>query len=158
MALTDLLVGLAVLVGLVGIVVPVLPGSILILSAVLAWAVVAGTATGWVVFSVAATFLVLGGIVKYAVPGRGLKAVGVPGRTLALGGLVGIVGFFVVPVVGLVLGFVLGVYLSEVQRVGSALAWPSTRAALKAAGLSMLIELAAGLLAALTWFAGAIVV
>jgi hypothetical protein len=158
MALTDLLVGLAVLVGLVGIVVPVLPGSILILSAVLAWAAVAGTATGWVVFSVAATFLVLGGIVKYAVPGRGLKAVGVPGRTLALGGLLGIVGFFVVPVVGLVLGFVLGVYLSELQRVGSALAWPSTRAALKAAGLSMLIELAAGLLAALTWFVGAIVV
>ena len=33
-------------------------------------------------------------------------------------------------------------------------AWPSTRAALKAVGLSMLIELAAGLLAAATWLVG----
>ncbi len=158
MASTDLLVGLAVLVGLVGIVVPALPGSILILGAVLAWAVASGTSAGWVVFSVVTTLLVLGGIVKYAVPGRGLKTAGVPGRTLVAGGLLGIVGFFVVPVIGLVLGFVLGVYLSELQRVGVDLAWPSTRAALKAAGLSMLIELAAGLLAALTWVVGAIVV
>ena len=158
MAATDLLVGLAVLVGLVGIVVPVLPGSILILGAVLAWALAAGDPAGWVVFAVAATFLVLGSIVKYAVPGRGLKAAGVPGRTLVAGGLLGIVGFFVVPVVGLILGFVLGVYLSELQRVGATQAWPSTRAALMAAGLSLMIELGAGLLAAVTWLFGAIVV
>ena len=158
MAATDLLVGLAVLVGLVGIVVPVLPGSILILGAVLVWALAAGDPVGWVVFAVAATFLVLGSIVKYAVPGRGLKAAGVPGRTLVAGGLLGIVGFFVVPVVGLILGFVLGVYLSELQRVGATQAWPSTRAALMAAGLSLMIELGAGLLAAVTWLFGAIVV
>jgi uncharacterized protein YqgC (DUF456 family) len=158
MAVTDLLVGLAVLVGLVGIVVPLLPGSILILGAVLAWAVVVASPAGWVVFAVAATFLVLGGIVKYALPGRGLKAAGVPSRTLVAGGILGIVGFFVVPVVGLVLGFVLGVYLSELQRVGGSGAWPSTLAALRAAGLSMLIELGAALLAAVTWLVGTVVV
>jgi uncharacterized protein YqgC (DUF456 family) len=158
MALTDLLVGLAILVGLVGIVVPVLPGSILILGAVLVWAVQASSTTAWVVFALVTTFLVVGGIVKYALPGRGLRTAGVPNRTLVLGGLLGIVGFFVIPVVGLVVGFVLGVYLSELMRVGTELAWPSTRAALKAVGLSMLIELAAGLLAAATWLAGAIAV
>ena len=157
MAATDLLVGLAVLVGLVGIVVPVLPGSLLVLGAILAWAVVTDSSVGWVVFAVATTFLVLGGVVKYAVPGRGLKAAGVPGRTLVVGGLLGIVGFFVVPVVGLVLGFVLGVYLAELRRVGDR-AWPSTRAALRATGLSILIELGAGLLAALSWLVGAIAV
>ena len=156
MASTDLLVGLAVLVGLVGIVVPVLPGSILILGAVLVWAVQSGTTAGWVVFALVTTFLVLGGIVKYAVPGRGLRTAGVPSTTLMLGGLLGIVGFFVIPVVGLVVGFVLGVYVAELARVGRDLAWPSTRAAMKAVGLSMLIELAAGLLAAGTWLTGAI--
>src|SRR6478735_429148 len=158
MATVDLLVGLAVLVGLVGIVVPVLPGSILILGAVLVWAVAHATTAGWVVFALVTTLLVAGSIVKYAVPGRGLKAAGVPGRTLVAGGLLGIVGFFVVPVVGLVLGLVLGVYLSELQRVGPTLAWPSTRAALKAAGLSLMIELGAGLLAATAWVLGAIAV
>lgn len=156
MATVDLLVGLAVLVGVVGIVVPVLPGSILILGAVLVWAVASATAAGWVVFALVTTLLVVGGVVKYALPGRGLRTAGVPSRTLVAGGLLGIVGFFVIPVVGLVVGFVLGVYLSELQRVGLDSAWPSTRAALKAAGLSLLIELAAGLLAAGTWLVGAV--
>lgn len=158
MATVDLLVGLAVLVGLVGIVVPVLPGSILILGAVLVWAAASATAVGWVVFALVTTLLVVGGIVKYAVPGRGLKTAGVPSRTLVAGGLLGIVGFFVIPVVGLVVGFVLGIYLAELQRVGLDAAWPSTRAALKAAGLSLLIELAAGLLAAAAWLVGAVAV
>jgi uncharacterized protein YqgC (DUF456 family) len=158
MATVDLLVGLAVLVGLVGIVVPVLPGSILILGAVLVWAAASATAVGWVVFALVTTLLVVGGIVKYAVPGRGLKTAGVPSRTLVAGGLLGIVGFFVIPVVGLVVGFVLGVYLAELQRVGLDAAWPSTRAALRAAGLSLLIELAAGLLAAAAWLVGAVAV
>jgi hypothetical protein len=158
MLLTDVLVGAAVLVGLAGIVVPVLPGSVLILAAVLVWALEAATRTGWVVFAVVTGLLVVGAVVKYALPGRRLKADGVPNRTLLAGALVGVVGFFVIPVVGLLVGFVLGVYLSEVRRVGRDLAWSSTRSALQAVGLSVLIELAAGLLAALSWLVGAVVV
>ncbi len=154
--LVDVLAGLAILAGLIGIVVPVLPGSVLILGAILAWAVWTGTSLGWVVFAIAATLLVVGGVVKYALPGRGLKTAGIPHRTLVAGGLLGVVGFFVIPVVGLVVGFVLGVYLAEVRRVGTDAAWPSTRAALKAVGISVLIELTAALLAAATWLVGAV--
>jgi uncharacterized protein YqgC (DUF456 family) len=152
----DLLVGLAVIVGLVGIVVPVLPGSVLILLAVLVWATEGASRTGWIVFAVVTTLLVVGTVAKYALPGRRLTATGVPRRSLVLGGLLGAVGFFVIPVIGLVIGFVLGVYLAEAQRLGGGGAWPSTRAALSAVGLAILIELAAGLLAAATWFAGAL--
>jgi uncharacterized protein YqgC (DUF456 family) len=157
MTVIDLVVGLAVLVGLAGIVVPVLPGSILILVAVLVWATEDASRTGWLVFSVVTTLLVVGTVVKYALPGRRLTATGVPRRSLALGGLLGALGFFVIPVIGLVIGFVLGVYLAEAQRLGQSQAWPSTRAALSAVGLSILIELAAGLLAAATWFVAAVV-
>jgi ABC-type Fe3+ transport system permease subunit len=69
-----------------------------------------------------------------------------------IGGLLSIAGFFLIPVVGFIIGFVVGVYLSERQRLGShPEAWPSTRKALSAAGLSILIELASGLLIAGTW-------
>ena len=156
MDVTELLVGLAVLVGLVGIVVPVLPGSVLILGAVLVWAIDHGDPTAWTVFAVVAALLVVGAVVKYAVPGRRLQATGVPRRTLLLGAVLGVVGFFVIPVVGLVIGFVVGVYLAEAGRVGHDQAWPSTKHALKAAGLSVLIELVAGMLAALTWLVGAL--
>jgi uncharacterized protein YqgC (DUF456 family) len=155
---TDLLVGLAVAAGLVGILVPVLPGSVLVLAAILVWATEVSSPTGWAVLGVATLLLGLGAVVKYAVPGRHLQMQGIPRGTLVAGGLLGAVGFFVVPVVGLVLGFVLGVYVAEVQRVGRGPAWPSTRAALRAVGLSVLIELAAGLLAALTWVAGVVLV
>lgn len=157
MNITEFVVGIVILVGLVGVVVPVLPGSILILGAVLVWASVDGSNTAWVVFALAAVLLVAGAVVKYTIPGRRLKAVGVPNRSLMLGGLLAIVGFFVIPIVGLVVGFVIGVYLAERHRVGRSLAWPSTKSALKAVGASILIELAAALLAASTWLVGAIV-
>jgi uncharacterized protein YqgC (DUF456 family) len=153
---TELLVGLAVLVGVVGVVVPVLPGTLLILGAVLVWALQDGSGTAWTVFAIVTVPLATGAIVKYAVPGRRLQAAGVPNSTLLAGGLLGLVGFFVIPVVGLFVGFVGGIYVAEVRRVGRDAAWPSTKHALLAAGLSILIELAAALLAAMTWFSGAL--
>ncbi len=158
MTAVELLVGLAILVGLAGVLVPVLPGTSLILAAVLVWSITTGTGTAWVVFAVVTTLLVTGAVAKYALPGRGLKAAGVPNRTLVAGGLLALVGFFVVPVVGLVLGFVLGVYLAELQRLGGERAWPSTRFAVRAVGLSILIELLAAGAAAATWLATILVV
>ena len=153
---TELVVGLVILVGLVGVVVPLLPGTALVAAAVLVWAIDEQDATAWVCTGIATALLAVGVVVKYAVPGRRLKSSGVPTRTLLLGGLAGLVGFFVIPVVGLFLGFVLGVYVGEVRRLGSQRAWPATKAALAAVGLSVLIELVAGLLAALVWLAGAV--
>lgn len=154
MTLTNVLVAAAIAVGLLGIVVPILPGIVLVAGAIFIWAVLAGTTTAWAVFGVAAGFLVIGTVVKYVVPGRRLQAAGVPNSTLLAGAVVGLVGFFVVPVIGLLLGFVLGVYLAELRRLGSTEAWPATLGALKAVGLSILIELTAAMLASLTWIIG----
>jgi len=156
MLLVDLIVALAIAVGLVGVLVPMMPGSALVLGAVLVWAAVLGEADGWLVAAIAAALLAVGVVVKYLVPGRRLQRSGIPNRTLLVGGALGIVGFFVVPVVGLPLGFVLGIYLAELQRLGSDRAWPATLEALKAVGLGILIELSFATLAALTWLIGAI--
>jgi hypothetical protein len=153
----ELLVAVAIAVGIAGIIVPVLPGTILVLGAVLVWALDIGTTTAWTVFAVSTLLLVAGSVVKYLVPGRRLKTAGVPNRTLLVGALLGFVGFFVIPVVGMFIGFVLGVYVAERARVGGALAWPSTKSALRAVGASILIELAAAVLAAGVWVAGVVV-
>lgn len=157
MTLTELLVAVAIAVGIAGIIVPVLPGTVLVLGAILVWALEVGTTTAWIVFAFATTFLVLGTVVKYLVPGRQLKSSGVPNRTLLVGALLAFVGFFVVPVVGMFIGFVLGVYAAERARVGADGAWPSTRAALRAVGVSILIELVASSLAAATWVVGVVI-
>jgi uncharacterized protein YqgC (DUF456 family) len=148
----QVLVGLAILVGLLGVLVPVLPGLLLCWAAVLVWALVERTVAAWVVLGVASALLVVSQVVKYVVPGRRMRAAGVPWRTLATGGALAIVGFFVIPVVGALIGFVAGVYGAERLRLGThEAAWPSTVHALKAVGLSVLIELGAGLLMAAAW-------
>ncbi|WP_199286856.1 MULTISPECIES: DUF456 domain-containing protein [Nocardioides] len=156
MTTLDLLVGLALAVGMVGIIVPVLPGTALMLAAIVTWGVAVGTTPAWLVAGVALAFLVVGAVVKFTVPGRRLKVAGVPNSSLWLGAALGAAGFFVVPVVGLFLGFVLGVFLAEHRRLGSG-AWASTVHALKAVGLSMVIELLAAALAAATWVVGVVI-
>jgi uncharacterized protein YqgC (DUF456 family) len=156
MSLLEALLGLLIAVGVVGVLVPVLPGTALVAVAVLAWAIQGGTTGTWVFALVALGLLVLGTVVKYAVPGRRLRQSGIPARTQLVGALVGIIGFFLIPVVGVLIGFVLGIYLAERARLGAAGAWPSTKQALRAVGLSLLIELAAAVLAALTWVVGVV--
>jgi uncharacterized protein YqgC (DUF456 family) len=151
---TEALVALTIVVGILGVVVPVLPGSVLIVGAVLVWTLVTGGATAWVVLALVTALVAVGAVVKYVVPGRRLADSGIPASTQWAGVGLGVVGFFVLPVIGLPIGFVLGIYLAEVRRVGSSRAWPSTVHSLKAVGLSILIELVAALAAAAVWVAG----
>jgi uncharacterized protein YqgC (DUF456 family) len=158
--LVTVLCGVAIAVGILGVIVPVLPGLLLCWAGVLGWAIFAdGGVAKWLVLAVV-TLLALGAtLLKYAWPGRNLKRSGVPNMSLFAGGALGLVGFFFIPVVGLVIGFVLGVQLAEWRRLGDwRLAWPSTRHALKAAGLAMLIELAASLGIAFVWIIGLLMV
>ncbi len=149
--------GVLIVVGLVGILLPILPGLLLVLAGIAVWAVPRSDAVGWTVLGAATAIVMIGSVAKYLLPGRRLRDSGVPGRTLGIGAVLGVVGFFVIPIVGLIIGFVLGVYLAERGRLGDrSAAWPSTRGALAAVGWSIIIELAAGLLAAAVWVGGLI--
>jgi uncharacterized protein YqgC (DUF456 family) len=150
-----ILVALAIAVGLAGILVPLLPGTLLIWLAVGVWALAEGTRTAWVVLGVVTLLLGAGILVKYLWPVKRMRAADVSGKTLAVGGVLGVVGFFVIPVVGLVVGFVGGVYLAEfAQRRDQRRAWAATVHAVKGVLLSVGVELLAGLLATAVWIAG----
>lgn len=152
MEAVTVLAGVLIAVGIVGILVPVLPGLLLVVAGVAVWAVSRADVVAWTVLAVVVAIVALGSVVKYLLPGKRLRDAGVPGRTIAAGGVLGVVGFFVIPVVGLFIGFVAGVYLAELARLGGReTAWPSTRRALAAVGWSIVIEMATGLLAAAVW-------
>jgi len=151
----EVLVGLVVLLGLVGVVVQVLPGSLIVLGAVLVWAILTGGWVAWTAFAVGVVAVALAAVGKYVLAGKHLRKADVPGSTLVWGAVVGIVGFFVVPVVGLLLGFPLGVFLAELARRKDAqAAWAATRVALHATGITILVELAGALVAAGAWVVG----
>jgi uncharacterized protein YqgC (DUF456 family) len=151
-------VGLAIALGIVGVVVPVLPGALLAWAAIAVWALAVGSATGWTVLAVAT--LVIGGaqVVKVLVPGRRLRDAGVPRRSIVAGVVLAVAGFFLIPVVGLFLGFPLGVYLEERRRLGVHVsALRSTGEALRAMGLSIVIELSATVIAAAVWLVAVLI-
>ena len=151
-------VGLAIATGIVGVVVPVLPGALLAWAAIAVWALAVGSTTGWAVLAVAT--LAIGGaqVVKVLVPGRRLRDAGVPRRSIVAGVVLAVVGFFVIPVVGFFVGFPLGVYVEERRRLGRhESAWRSTLEALRAMGLSILIELSATVIAAGAWLAAVLI-
>lgn len=146
------LVALAIAIGLVGVVVPVLPGLLLVWAAVAVWSFVEGGTASWVLLGVATAVAVASQVVKYVVPGRQLHRAGIPNRSLLVGGVAAVVGFFVLPVIGLPVGFVAGVYAVERRRLaGHDPAWRSTVQAVRAVGVSILLELVAGLLIAAGW-------
>jgi uncharacterized protein len=149
------LVALAIAVGLIGIVVPLLPGTLLVFGAIAVWAVVENNVTAWVTLGVVTALVGAATLIKYLWPVKRMRAAEVGTWSLVAGGVLGIVGFFAIPVLGLVIGFVLGVYLAELaNRRDQRLAWTSTKHALKGVALSVGVELVGALLATVAWVFG----
>lgn len=146
-----------IIVGCVGIVIPVLPGSILALIGLVIWAFVVNAPEGWVVLALGGTLLIAGLSSSLVLTGSKLKRRAIPNRTLLFGVVGAVVGMFVIPVVGLFVGFLVGLLLSETVRnrnLNTALA--SSWVAAKAMGVGILLELTCALLASLTFIVGAI--
>lgn len=150
--------GLAIAVGAAGIIIPVLPGSILIGISLLVWALVQGSTLGWIIFGVGVIFVAAGMASSAVLTSRVMKERSIPGRSVVIGLILGVVGFFLIPVVGLLVGFILGLFLSEFARQKEfKSAGSSSLAALKAMGLGMLAEFGFASLAAGTWVTGVLI-
>ena len=118
-SVATLLIGVAIFVGILGIVVPILPGGLLSLAAILVWACWRRTrSAGWC-WRPAAALIGASQVARRSC--RSAACASPVCRALDIVGvLFGIVGFFVIPVVGLFVGFPLGVYLSEWQAATEA--------------------------------------
>ncbi|EFC79978.1 DUF456 domain-containing protein [Parafrankia sp. EUN1f] len=154
-----LAVALVMAVGVVGVVVPVLPGLLLVWGAGVWWTIADGGGPGrWAVLAVMSALFVAGSLAKYVLPGRAASASGAPIGTMLVGAVCAVVGFFVVPVVGLLVGGLAGIYLAELARLRDPVrAGASTWAATVAIGVGLLVEICAGLAMAAVWGLGELV-
>jgi uncharacterized protein YqgC (DUF456 family) len=142
------LTSLLMLVGVIGTVLPIIPGTILIFAGALLYALVEGfQAVGW------PTIVVLGVLAAVATTADlwassiGAKLGGASGWSVLIGLVAGLVGLVVFSLPGAIIGAVLGVLLTEIVRVGD---W---RLALKAGSgwvvgwaLSTVVQLGVGLI------------
>ena len=147
------LIGLAMVVGIIGTIVPFLPGLPIVWAAALIYGVVEGFGFVGLVCFAAITALAIGGMVAgFVVPQRKVQAGGAPFSTTVVGMIGAIIGFFVIPVVGIVVGGVAGVFLAERARTGDwGRAWESTKRALVGFGIGALIQMGAGVMMMATW-------
>ncbi|WP_406430605.1 DUF456 domain-containing protein [Streptomyces sp. NBC_01589] len=145
-------VGLVILLGLVGVLVPGVPGQAIVWAAVLWWALTDRSPAAWGVLIGATALLLLNQALKRLLRPRRPRECGAPRKTLMLGGIAGIVGFFVLPVVGGIVGYVGAIYGAERLRLGSGgAARASLRSVMRATGYSVLVELFACLLVTGAW-------
>lgn len=141
MSAVEWIVAAIFLVGLLGIVIPVLPGLLLIVAGVLVWSLEQQVPAAWWVLGITIALYAVCLVLEFLIPGRRMRAAGVRTSTLIIGVLVAIPCAIIIPVVGALIGFPLGIFLVELSRRGGrAQAWRATVHALKAVGLNMLIE------------------
>jgi uncharacterized protein YqgC (DUF456 family) len=147
-----LLVGLVMLLGLCGVLVPGVPGSWLVWAAVMWWALMDPRPVAWGVLVGATVVLFLAQVVRWVLPPRRLRAGGATPRTAVYAGLGALLGFFLLPVLGAIPGFIGGIYLAERLRLGRAgEARAALRTMMRSGGSSVLAELFACLLITGAW-------
>lgn len=151
--LLSAIVAVVMILGLAGVVIPVLPGLTVIWAAALAYGFAVGFGAGGVTVMIVLSILVgISAVAGVVVPGRVAGSSGMTARTQVVGLIGAVVGFFAVPVVGLVLGALVGVLLAEYAGTRD---WPRARAATialaKGFGINTLIQLALGFVMIMVW-------
>jgi uncharacterized protein YqgC (DUF456 family) len=151
-AVTEILlivvVAIVMIVGIAGTVLPLVPGIWLIWVAALAYGLFDGFGpVGWVAMVAISLTGAVGTAVGVVAPQRKATAIGVPlwGQVLSAG--LAVLGVFAIPVVGAVLGFLLGVAVSAIVTTGSLreaipAAWMIVRSMLLASGLQLVAAMA----------------
>jgi len=151
------LAGILLAVAALATVYPVLPGSLLAIVTLLAWAWAMGTWPAWVTAAVGVVCAAAGWSTGAVLTGRTLKREQVPTRSIVIAVVAGVVGMFLIPLVGLFIGFAAGLFAGEYVRHRDHRAALSTSAAtLKATGSGILVEFGMVCVAGSVWAVGVI--
>jgi uncharacterized protein len=142
-----------ILAGLLGVVVPVLPGLLFV------WLGTAGTlllhradTTGWLLAGFLTILFALGSAATIWLPARTGRQGGASRRSFVYAGVGGILGFFLLPVLGFLVGALAGLMVGEQQRLGEwGPARDSTVRVLRSYGIGVLVEFTLGITMAVTW-------
>jgi uncharacterized protein len=140
-------------VGVVGTVIPLLPGLLLVWGAALGYGLYEGfDATGIAAFTVITLLGAAGMLAGWLVPQRAAGKAGASKLSMLVAAVGAVVGFFAIPVVGVMVGGLAGLYLAELQRTNdSETAWRSTRATVIGFGLATLAQFVLAIAMAVTW-------
>jgi uncharacterized protein len=149
--------GLLLAVAAIGTVYPGVPGSVLAIITLLAWAAIMGSSVAWTAAVIGSFMAAAGWSAGAVLTGRKLKQQQIPKRSIAVAMVSAVVGMFLIPVVGLFVGFGAGLLVSEyARRRDFRTSLRSSVETLKATGVGVLVEFGMVCLAGSVWMIGAI--
>lgn len=139
---------IVLLVGLAGTILPVLPGILLMWAAVVSYGFVAGFDAIAIIAILVSTMLAAGSIaVGVMLPKQAAEAAGASSRSQWAAVLGAIVGFFVIPIIGVVVGAVAGIAIAEyLDKRDWAPAWESTKGVLSGMGIAAIAQFGIGVM------------
>ncbi len=105
------------LFGLMGLIIPILPGLVIIWIAALVFGIVEGfSAAGWVFFAVITVLMLVGSVIDNFIMGASARQKGAPWTTILVALVLGIVGSILLPPFGGVIAALLGLFGLEYYR------------------------------------------
>lgn len=148
-------IALLMALGLAGVLVPFLPGLPIIWGAALLYGFMTGFGSlGWTAMAVITVLATIGVAASLALPERAGAASGASRSTRLFAGVTGLVGFFVIPVIGFPIGACLGVLLAQYRETADpGEAMRATVAVIKGFGAGLVAELGAAFAMVLVWVA-----
>jgi|SRR5699024_2367613 len=156
--IVTVIAALLLAVAVFGTIFPIVPGSVLTIITLLAWAWILGSTASWTAGIIGIVLAGAGLSAQLVLTGRKMRRERIPNKQVLIGAVVAIVGMFVVPVAGLFIGFAAGLFGAELyRRRDVSAAWHSSWEAMKSMGLGMLIEFFCASLATSVFVIGALV-
>lgn len=148
-----LAIALLMAVGLAGVIMPFLPGLPIIWGAALLYGFLTEFGTlGWTAMGVITILAAVGIAASLILPERAGAASGASRSTRLFAGVTGLIGFFVIPVIGFPIGACLGVLLAQYRETADpSEAMRSTVAVIKGFGAGLVAELGAAFAIVLVW-------
>ncbi|MBN2548240.1 MAG: DUF456 domain-containing protein [Anaerolineales bacterium] len=151
---------LFMLIGLLGLIVPVYPGLVVMWLAALGYGIVAGfetlgeaNAAGIVIFVVQSVLALAGTLVDNLLLGVGARKGGASWRTIAVALGAGVLGTIIFPPIGGIIAAPLAVLLLEYGRVQDwQKAWEALRGLATGWGLAYIVRLGIGFLIMALWW------
>lgn len=152
-AFITVLTGLAIAVGVIGTLVPIIPGLALSWLAMVVFGLVLGFGVeGWLAMAIATSLAVLGIYLGIRIPQRTAALGGLSIRGQLVGLALAVIGFFALPVIGAPVGFVGGVWIVRRRDTGDGrAAWVSTRETIRAMFRASAAQALCGLGMGLAW-------
>jgi uncharacterized protein len=141
------LIVLAVMIfGMISMLIPIIPGIIIIWLAALVYGIVAGFGVAGIIIFIVLTLMMLGSIIlDEVIIGASARAQGASWVAVLVATIAGVIGTFAMPPFGGLLGAVIGIFLVEIIRVKDLrTALRSTRGVAIGCGGAVLAKMALG--------------